>query len=540
MTNSLVKKGSRLSLLTLLSRVLGLVREMTKAAFLGTSALSDAFSVAFMIPNLLRRLFAENSISVAFIPTFRRHLETDSREKMREFLSSTFTLVTFATTGTVILGIAAAPLIIPFFGTATAEAVLLTRIMFPYLAIISVAAFFQGILNGIKIFSPSGFTPILFNIIIIAMTWLLSPVAENPARAMAFGVLSGGLVQALFQLPFVLKNGFRFSLVSPVRALRDPGTRTVLRLIGPTIVGMAAYQLNDLVSTMLAGNAGEGVLSSLQYSLRLQELILGVFAVSIGTIILPDLSGHAAKNEWKAFNRLLANAMNTIALITIPVTFYALVSAEGLITLLFKTRSFTDESVALTLNAFVWHICGLYFIALNRIISPSFYAQQDSRSPTTAGIVSFGVNIALALALVSPMGGGGIALALSLSSAANTVLLVWYLGKKKTVDVFMVLKSTVRYALRMLAFSVLAAAPVYLARDALYGAFARHNRLISQGIPLLASLGIFAGIGSLLLLASKDPIAGAALSRLSKRKTRKNPPAVNADAEPEQSTPEES
>lgn len=541
MTNSLVQKGSRLSLLTLASRVLGLVREMTKAAFLGTSALSDAFSLAFMIPNLLRRLFAENSISVAFIPTFRRHLEQESRERIKEFLSSTFTLVTFATTSTVAIGIAVAPLIIPFFGTVTGETLLLTRIMFPYLAIISIAAFFQGILNGIKIFSPSGFTPILFNLIIIGSTWLLSPILDNPARAMAIGVVAGGFVQAAFQLPFVLKNGFRFSFVSPAKALRDPGTRTVLRLIGPTIIGMAAYQLNDLVSTLLAGNAGEGVLSSLQYSLRLQELILGVFAVSIGTVILPDLSGYAAKKEWTPFNRLLSNAMNTIALITIPITFYSLVSAEGLITLLFKTRSFTDESVALTLKAFTWHICGLYFIAVNRIISPSFYAQQDSRSPTTAGIVSFGVNIALAAALVLPMGGGGIALALSLSSAANTALLVWFLGKKNTVDVRAMLRSTLLYALKILVFSVIAAAPVCFAKKPLYAVFAGQNRLVSQGVPLFISFLLFAGIGGLLLLATKDPVAGAAFSRFTKKRApTTSPDAVDAVSEAHKNFPGES
>lgn len=519
MSNSLIKKGSRLSFLTLVSRVLGLVREMTKAAFLGTSALSDAFSLAFMIPNLLRRLFAENSISVAFIPTFKRYLETESKDKIKDFLSSTFTLITLATSLCVGLGIILTPFIIPFFGTITGETVLLTRIMFPYLAIISIAAFFQGILNGVKVFSPSGFTPILFNLIIIGLTWALSPIMQNPARAMAVGVILGGSVQALFQLPFVLKKGFTFSLINPFKALKNPGTKTVLRLIGPTIIGMAAYQLNDLVSTLLAGNAGEGVLSSLQYSLRLQELILGIFAVTIGTIILPDLSGHASSKDWPSFNRLLAGAMNTIALITIPVSIFALMSAEGLITLLFKSRSFTDQSVQLTLNAFTWHICGLYFIAINRIVSPSFYAQQDSKSPTFAGIASFGVNIVLALALVKPMGGGGIALALSLSSLANTVLLFFFLKTKKTVDVAMVLKSTLRYALKILLFSLIAALPLYYVKKPLYALFVGHNRLISQGIPLMISLLLFIIVGFTLLIFSKDTLFMTAFKRIKTKKT---------------------
>jgi len=507
MANSLVKSGSRLSALTLVSRVLGLVREMTKAAFMGTSALSDAFTVAFMIPNLLRRLFAENSISVAFIPTFRQYVEREKKAETEAFLSAMFTLLSFVTSVTVIAGILAAPFIIPLFGTGTPETVLLTRIMFPYLAIISVAAFFQGILNGVRVFSPSGFTPILFNVIIIASTWLLAPILGNPARAMALGVLLGGTVQALFQLPFVLKNGFRFSFVPLGKAFDDTGTKTVLRLIGPTIFGMAAYQMNDLISTILAGNAGRGVVSSLQYSLRLQELILGVFAVSIGTVILPDLSSHATKKDWPAFNKLLAVAMNGIALITIPVTFYSLVSGEGLITLLFRSRSFSDDSVRLTLDAFTWHVAGLYFIALNRIISPAFYAQSDTRSPTVAGIASMAINIVLALLLVHPMRGGGIALALSLASASNTVILVLYLRKKESVDIKAVLRSTVLYTLKITVISLIAALPIWYFRTPLYAAFAGHNRIVSQGIPLFASFIVFGGIGTVLLFASRDKLA---------------------------------
>ena len=322
----MLKSGSRLTLLTFGSRILGLVREMTRASFLGTSALSDAWTVAFAIPNLLRKLFAENSVSVAFIPTFKQYLDSRTKEETKAFLSAIFTFLSFASTLAVIIGIILTPLIVPFFGMKTPESILLTRMMFPYLAVISIAALFQGILNSVKIFSPSGFTPILFNLIIIVCTYALSPFMGNPARAMAVGVLAGGTVQALFQIPFVLKNGFRFSLVPLKKAFADPGTKRVLKLIGPTIIGMAAYQLNDLVSTALAGNAGEGVVSSLQYSLRMQELILGIFVASIGTIILPDLTEHAVSKDWPAFNKLLAQAINSIALVTIPVTFFSLVS----------------------------------------------------------------------------------------------------------------------------------------------------------------------------------------------------------------------
>ena len=291
---SLLASGLSLSFFTLCSRILGLVREMTKASFLGTSKFADAFGIAFMIPNLLRRLFAENSISVAFIPTFRGYLEdsatsgkdSDEFKKTKEFLNSTITLISFCTTVVVILGIAFSPLIIPLFldesdSVLTAEAVLLTRIMFPYLFVISLAAFFQGILNGVKIFSPSGFTPVLFNSIVIACTYIFTPLltknvadaelrAQMAARAMSIGVLIGGCVQAIFQLPFVIKTGWFCHFTSLKKAFKNPGTKKVIALVGPTVIGMAAYQLNDVISTALAGKAGTGIVSSLQYSLRLQ------------------------------------------------------------------------------------------------------------------------------------------------------------------------------------------------------------------------------------------------------------------------------
>ncbi len=513
----MLKSGARLTVLTLGSRVLGLVREMTKAAFLGTSALSDAFTIAFFIPNLLRRLFAENSVSVAFIPTFRGYLETETKETIREFLSSMFTVVTLCTSLTVVLGIAISPLIVPLFGIGTDETVLLTRIMFPYLAIISVAAFFQGILNGVRVFSPSGFTPILFNLIVIGCTWAFAGMSGNPARSMALGVIAGGTVQAAFQLPFVLGKGFRFSLVAPARAFSNPGTKTVLRLIGPTVIGMAAYQINDLVSSILASNAGTGIVSSLQYSLRLQELILGVFAVSIGTVILPDLSAHAAREDWDGYNALLARAINTIALVTIPITAFFLLNGEGLIILLFKTKNFSGESVRLTLDAFTWHICGLYFIALNRVVSPAFYARRDTKSPTWAGIASFGCNIALALALVGPMRGGGIALALSVASAVNTTLLFAFLGKTGKVRVRPLVASTARYALKMAAFSALAALPAWKLAQLVRSPLEGKGRIIAQGLPIACAFAIFAACGLALLALFRDPILAGLIGRFRRR-----------------------
>ena len=538
---SLLASGLSLSFFTLCSRILGLVREMTKASFLGTSKFADAFGIAFMIPNLLRRLFAENSISVAFIPTFRGYLEdsatsgkdSDEFKKTKEFLNSTITLISFCTTVVVILGIAFSPLIIPLFldesdSVLTAEAVLLTRIMFPYLFVISLAAFFQGILNGVKIFSPSGFTPVLFNSIVIACTYIFTPLltknaadaeirAQMAARAMSIGVLIGGCVQAIFQLPFVIKTGWFCHFTSLKKAFKNPGTKKVIALVGPTVIGMAAYQLNDVIFSALAGKAGTGIVSSLQYSLRLQELILGIFAVSIGTVILPDLSGLAKTQKWENFNRLLSQAIKIIALISIPVTFYSLVCGKEIISLVYKSKNFNDESVQLTLTAFRFHIAGLFFIAMNRVVAPAFYAQGNTKSPTLAGILGLAINMIFALILIKPMSGGGIALALTLGSLANSILLFVFLKKNKQIDVKAVVGGTILYSIKMAVLSVIAAVPATLVKNATSAFFAGRGRLVEFGGTVVLTAIVFAFAGILLLLITKDPVLASAKNMVLKK-----------------------
>lgn len=534
--SSLLKSGLFLSLMTFASRIMGLIREMTKAAFLGTSDFADAFGIAFMIPNLFRRLFAENSISVAFIPTFREYIENDnSPEKHLEtqkFVSATLTLVSFLTACVTVLGILLVQFIIPIFYSGKtdplvlSETTLLTRIMFPYLFVISVAAFFQGMLNGCNIFAPSGFTPVLFNATVILVTYGLTPHLANPhnlpqealaARAMSFGVISGGCIQALFQWPFVKKTGWKTTLSGLKNAFTNPGTRRVCALIVPTIVGMAAYQLNDLVSTALAGKVGTGTVSSLQYSLRLQELILGIFAVSIGTVILPDLSGLAAKSKWKEFNEILIQAVKIIALICIPVTFYSLICGKDLISLVYKTKSFDDESVALTLGVFRFHIAGLFFIAVNRIISPAFYAQKNTKLPTLAGIICFGANILLALVLSFPLKGNGIALALTIASLVNTVCLFVFMKQMPGMEAGKIARSMSLYILRLISFSVIASCPTYFAHEIIVQKIHFSNRLLAYGIPAFGSAAVFGLLGILLLIIFKDEAALAVTAKLKNR-----------------------
>ena len=559
---SLVRSGIILSLMTFASRIMGLIREMTKATFLGTGLFADCFAVAFQIPNLLRRLFAENAISVAFIPTFKEYLEKgDSEQNKREtqeFISSTLTLVTFLTACIVVLGIFITPWItpifckkpvqeitqflpnfpsfIPLFGKINLnieqneylqqvqywmqqknEITVLTRIMFPYLFLISIAAFFQGVLNGCRIFAPSGFTPVLFNAIVIIATYVLSPHTSNPARAMAIGVVTGGSIQAIFQWPFVRKTGWKMRLTSLRKTFKNPGTKKVISLIIPTIIGIAAYQLNDLVSTSMATRAGEGIASSLQYSLRLQELILGIFAVSIGTVILPDMSGLANEKDWDGFNAILIQAIKIMTVISIPVTAYSLVTGKELISLLYKKKMFDDASVALTLGEFRFHIAGLLFIALNRIISPAFYAQGNTKLPTTAGIISFVSNIILVFILIRPMGGNGIALALSLASFINSVFLIIFMRKMQSIQIKKLVKDTCLYILKITVFAVIAAIPCYFLRPVLVNAFSGYGRLVAYGLPVVILAAVYFTIGVFELIITKDDIVKAILQKIRKK-----------------------
>ncbi len=256
------------------------------------------------------------------------------------------------------------------------------------------------------------------------MPYLFGRILGNPARAMAVGILIGGTAQALCQLPAVLKAGFRFGFIGLGRAFRNPGMKRVFALIGPTIVGMAAYQINILVSTYLATNSGTGSVASLQYSLRLQELVLGVFVVSLGTVLLPDLAGSARAQDWDSYSDSLKKGLGAMLLITIPVAVYSMIVGEDIVTLLFRRREFGLDSVRLTSAVFFWHMSGLAFIAVNRVIAPAFYARGDTKTPTLAGLISVGVNIGLAFFLVGPLKAPGIALALAGASAVNSLVLV--------------------------------------------------------------------------------------------------------------------
>lgn len=518
----MVRDAGMLSVLTMISRVLGLVREMTKAVYLGTGMLSDAFSVSFITPNFMRRLFAENSITVAFIPTFKSYLHEKDEKATREFLSSSLTVLIILVGSAVSLGIALTPWIVRAFGSDPAETIVLTRIMFPFLALVSLAALFQGILNSYGVFAPSGFAPILFNVSFIAVPWIISRWTSNPARAMAVGVVVGGLAQALWQLPAVLKTGMRFGFISPRIAFRNPGMKKVFSLIAPTILGMAAYQINDLVSTAFASRAGTGIASSLQYSIRLQELILGVFAVSAGTVLLPGLADSVKQGAWSLYSSRLGRTLKTLFLATIPVAVFSMITGQEIVTLLFKRGGFTDESVRLTASAFFWHQTGLAFIAANRVIAPAFYARSDTKTPAWAGIASFAVNILLVSLLAFPFKGPGIAFALSFSSAVNTAILVIMLLRGRAEGMSQALGSCLGYGARLLAYSLVSAVPVLLIKTPLAAAFsASASSLVAQGLPFLILTLVYAASGIAFLALTRDPVASSLVSAIGSRRSRK-------------------
>jgi putative peptidoglycan lipid II flippase len=504
----MMREGGKLSLLTMASRILGLAREMTRAAFMGTGWLADAFAVAFTLPNFLRRLFAEGSMTAAFIPTFAGYIAGGEEGETREFLSATFTILVFLVGIVVALGIALAPWIVLLFASGHHdEMALLTQIMFPFLALVAVAAFFQGILNSIGIFAPSGMAPILFNVCWIAVPYLFGRAAGNPARAMAAGVVIGGLAQALCQLPAVLKAGYRFGFIGLGRAFRNPGMKRVFALFGPTIVGMAAYQINILVSTYLATNSGTGSVASLQYSLRLQELVLGVFVVSLGTVLLPDLAGAARAEDWDAYAGSLERGLCAMLLITIPVAVYSMIVGADIVTLLFRRREFGPDSVRLTSSVFFWHMSGLAFIAVNRVIAPAFYARGDTKTPTLGGLVSVGVNIALAFLLVGTLKAPGIALALAGASAVNTLVLVAKLLRARIPGASGALARAGRYSLKLILLSGLSALPILAIRPFLEFHMAAWNVNLAAGLSLATTFIVFGGVGIVLLALSRDEMA---------------------------------
>ncbi len=425
-----------MTIMTLLSRVLGLVREQVRAHFLGTGWASDAYGIATLIPNLFRRLLAEGAMTAAFVPVFVEYLHGEKKQETQLFLSKFLTLLTLVAAAVTVLGILTTDWIIgAFFSSRFHEVegkveltIALTEWMWPYLFFVTIAAVLQAILNAHKVFGPSAFTPVLLNLAIIGSAIGFSDQLEDPSFGFILGFLIGGVVQIAFQVPFLLKHtGLRLRLDFRIK---HPGVRRVVFIMIPGIFAAGIYQINVLVSQIIASGLEGGSIASLQYSVRLQELVLGLFVVSIAQVILPTLAEHTAKDDNVAVKETLRNATGLMAFVTLPATAGLILIGPEVIALLFQYGEFDAQSTEMTAYALTFHALGLFAIAATRVFQQVFYAYKDMKTPTIAAFIVLVANIVLCLLLSIPLSHGGIALAGSIAAAINGAILVVYLRRK--------------------------------------------------------------------------------------------------------------
>jgi putative peptidoglycan lipid II flippase len=417
-----------MSAMTLLSRVLGLVREQVRAVYLGTGAASDAFGLATSIPNLFRRLVAEGAMTAAFIPVLAEYLRRGKDEETRDFLSRFFTLLTLAVAAFTVVGILISPWLIETFFASEFQnvpgkvrlTIVLTQLMWPYLFFVSLSAMLQAVLNAKKIFGPSAFTPVLLNLCIIGLGVGLAPFVPDPAYALVAGFLVGGVAQIAFQVPYLLRwTTIRFGVDFQ---MFGPGVVRVLKIMVPGVFAAGIYQINIFVSQLIASRLPEGSIASLQYSIRLQELVLGLFVVSVAQVILPTLSEQTAADDTEGVKDTLSYATRLLAFVTLPATVALMLLGPAIVRLLFQFGEFDAESTRQTAFALVFHAVGLFPIGLSRVQNQVFYAHKDLKTPTIVSAVVMVVNIVLCVALAEPLRQGGIALAGSVASGVNAVV----------------------------------------------------------------------------------------------------------------------
>ena len=429
---TLTRHAGTVSGLTLLSRVAGLVRDMVFAFLFGAGRAADAFNIAFTIPNVFRRLLAEGALSIAFVPVFTEYKSTRTEEESRHLYNVTYTLFLIILVVVTLAGVAASsPLVRLFAPGFEADkfelTVYLTRLVFPYIFFIGFTSLLIGILNTHRHFAAPAAAPVLLNAAIIAAALLLSGVVEPPITAMAIGVLAGGLLEVLLQLPFIRLKGIR------LRFRWDPGhpaVKKMLKLMGPAVFGIAVYQINILVSRALASLLPEGSVTYIYYSNRFLELPLGVFAVAVATVALPSLAEHASLKQMDKLKETLGFAMRLTMFVCIPAMVWMAVCREPLISALLQRGAFSHQDTLATSYVFLMASLGIWAVAGIRNLVPAFYAQNDVKTPVIIAFVSFVVNAGAGLALMWPMGPAGLALANTISAAVNVVLLWIYLRKK--------------------------------------------------------------------------------------------------------------
>jgi putative peptidoglycan lipid II flippase len=419
---------------TLVSRALGYVRDLLQALFLGTGHAADAFIIAFTIPNLLRRLTAEGAMSAAFVPTFAAMKKEEGDGEANRFASVFFADLALVMAVAAVLGVAFAPGIVRViaFGFEAVPgkwelAVGLTRIMFPFIAFVSLSALAGGILNTCGRFFVPASTSVLFNLAVIASAVVFARGASEPAAVFAAGVVAGGGLQLLFQIPFLRREGLRFSFRV---SFAHPGVRKVAALMGPGILGASAYQINFAVSRMIASGLEKGSASALYYSSRVEELTLGLFTVALSVVLLPAFSAQAASRDTREMKKTLDFSLRLVALVTIPAAAGLAVLHRPIIRVLFERGAFDSESTAMSSLCLVFFALGLPFVSGVKIVAPVFFSLKDTRTPVVVGTGVLVLNIVLSLVLMGPLRVGGLALSLSIAQALNFVVLFVWMERK--------------------------------------------------------------------------------------------------------------
>ena len=412
----------------------GLVRDILFARLIGAGVgvSADAFYVAFRIPNFFRRIFGEGAFSQAFVPVFTEYRSKRSDEEIHAFaghMAGAFAAILFVVT---VIGVVAAPFLIMALAPGFIDepekfdlTVAMLRITFPYLLFISLVAMAAGMLNSYGRFGAAAFTPVLLNISLIACAIWLAPQLEQPVMALAWGVFIAGVVQLLFQIPFLL----RIRMLPRPRLKKDEGVSRVFKLMVPAIFGSSVSQINMLVNTILASFLVTGSVSWLYYSDRLMEFPLGVFGIALATVILPSLSREHAAESRETFSRMLDWALRWVFIIGVPAAVGLMVMAEPIITTLFRYGAFLEQDVIKTAQALVVFAAGLVGFILVKVLAPGFYARHDTATPAKIAAVAFGANIVLSLILVWPLKHVGLALAISIAAYLNAALLYFRLRK---------------------------------------------------------------------------------------------------------------
>ena len=430
----ILRAAGSIAAATLCSRVLGFIRDMIVARFFGASASADAFYVAYRIPNLFRELLAEGTMSAAFVPVFTEYLSTREREEARELASSVFTALLIFATLVVGVGLLAAPYLVraiaPGFTTDPdkfAATVFMTRLMFPYLLFISLAALTMGMLNSLRIFFAPALTPVILNIFIISIVVLLTPVVEPPVAAAAYGVLAGGFFQFLFLLPFLRKEKMSLGL-RPF--FSHPGVKRIFKLMGPVVAGLSVTQVNLFINTILASFLAVGSVSYLYYGMRLIHFPLGILGIAISTAILPSFSTLAAQKDLRAHGETLAFGLRFVLFITLPAMVGLMALRVPLVNLLLQHGEFDFSATVGTAGAIFYYSLGLWSFASVRVVTQAFYSLQDTKTPMKAAAFSVAAGIAISVGLLPVMKHQGLALATSLASILNLSILLHRYGRR--------------------------------------------------------------------------------------------------------------